>query len=83
MKTVEQIMELADEYANYSQHGVTSLSRTILRTAIEELHRDARRYKWIATYLVGSDETYDDALVGCNDLEEINGVVDAAMEKSS
>lgn len=44
MRTVEQIMELADEYANYSQHGVTSLSRTILRTAIEKLHRDASKW---------------------------------------
>ena len=87
MKTANGILTLIQEYAvdyHDGYYAKATANRLVkLRAAIEELHRDARRYKWIATYLEGSDETYDDALVGCNDLEGINGVVDAAMEKSS
>ena len=55
MKTTEQIMRLHDIAATELVHGhyhPLKEKRAALRTAIEELHLDAERYRWFANVAV-------------------------------
>lgn len=42
---------------------------------------DAERYKWLATYFCRTDTTYDDPIVACENKEQLDAVIDAAMGK--
>lgn len=47
---------------------------------LDLLHKDARRYQWLAEYLVSNDESYDDQIVSSQTVEEISCVIDTAMK---
>ena len=86
MKTAEQIMELADHYATEFLHGhyhPLKEKRKALRTAIEELHKDAARLEWAMHYIPGSawrhvGVNYN---AGCT-REDIDAAIDAAKEST-
>lgn len=88
MKTTEEIMELATILGDrclLATHGINSKDDVAaayeeLKSAIEELVKDAARYQWISAYLPSMDESHDDALVSAGSKEQIDAVVDAAMK---
>ena len=43
---------------------------------LEQLRKDAERYRWLAEYLVSDDESHDDAIVAAMTVEELNAVID-------
>lgn len=83
MTTIEQIMELVIAFKD-SQIPVNSQSYSeselAIKSAITELAADAARYEWLAKYLPSSDETHDDAIISCENKEQIDAAIDAAMK---
>ena len=90
MNTVNEIMILAEEYANasvgdyLSGEGEASNHYDKLRTAIEELNKDARRYQWLMNNTKGFapcvwaiEDGYREEYYSVNQVQ-----IDAAMEKS-
>lgn len=96
MKTVEQIMGLAGTYAYLSETQDANgrafdEAEVALRTAIEELHRDAARYQHIKDNIqVGAVQTmlplyrvhhwhgYEDA----RECPDLDAAIDAAREST-
>ena len=87
MKTVNGILNLIQEYGsecNDSYYSKSTAARLkILRTAIEELHKDAARLEWAMHYIPGSawrhvGVNYN---AGCT-REDIDAAIDAAKEST-
>lgn len=91
MNTVNEIMELADRYAyaavrDYlSGEGEASHHYDKLRTAIEELAADARRYQWLMNNIKGFAPCVWSTEDGCSEYYySVNQVqIDAAMREST
>ena len=92
MKTTEQIMRLHDIAATELVHGhyhPLKEKRAALRTAIEELHLDAERYRWFANVAVTGEfdrgvaafARFDE--VGVCTKAELDAAIDAAMKEST
>jgi hypothetical protein len=85
MKTTEQIMELHDIAATELVHGhyhQLKEKRAALRTAIEELHRDAARHKFVVKSPIHAVcEWNPPRQMGCTGWYELDEEqLDAAME---
>lgn len=97
--TVEQIMELVSDYASEiadiassesvfahigkSRYAYRDKTLAEVRTAIEELHKDAARLEWAMHYIPGSawrhvGVNYN---AGCT-REDIDAAIDAAKEST-
>lgn len=59
------------------------LEKSKLKDAeIAALRQDALRYRWVAQYLPGDDESQDTALIASKTPDEIGRVIDAAMAQA-
>ena len=51
-----------------------------LEAELEQIRKDAERYRWLAKYLVSDDDSHDDALVAATTVAGLDYVIDAAMK---
>lgn len=88
MNTVNEIMELADRYAyaavrDYlSGEGEASHHCDKLRTAIEKLAADARRYQWLRKTTNAFTNSSGERIDVKNNPVDWDAAIDAAMEST-
>jgi hypothetical protein len=63
-----------------SQNSIEQLERENA-----ELHRDAERYRWLATYFVSDSTEHDDAIVAASEfgIDNLNAAIDKAMKEQT